>query len=592
MDQRKNWMAQPDRVGAWRRLYAAVWLVACGPLAAQAPAGDAPAIREMQRQEERERVLREQVEQEPDVHLTAPPAMTPDAGLPEGESPCMRIDRIVLAGDDAGDFAWLLDAASRRADGVADPAVHRCLGTRGVDLVMRRMQNALVARGLVTSRVLAPTQDLSSGTLRLVLVPGRLRAIRFTQDSSARAHARNAVPASSGDLLNLRDVEQALENFRRLPSVQAQIDIVPTEPSAGEPPAQAGDSDLLVRWTQSSPLRLMVSADNFGSRATGRHQGAATILLDAPLQLNDLLVVTLQNDLGGGDAGERGRWGRVVNYSLPWGRWLLGLNASRSRYHQTVAGDVENYVYSGNSSEADLRVTRMLHRDALGKTSVTLRGWTRKSFNYIDDLEMTSQRRRTAGWELSANHRGVAGAAALDLGLTWRRGTGAWEALPAREEATGEGVSRPGILTADATVIAPFTAGAQRMRWSTNWRAQWSRTPLVAQDRFTIGCHCTVRGFDGEYALAAQRGWLLRNELGWQLGGEGGLEAFAALDHGEVGGAGVEQLVGLRLTGAALGVRGAAGPVRYEVFIGAPVRKPDRFQTADQVIGISVAAAF
>ncbi len=194
MDPRYDLMKPGTRAGAWLGWCTALGLLACDPLAAQAPPSDAPAIREMQRQQERERLLREQVEQEPDVHLQAPPRMTQDAGMPEGESPCMRIDRIELTGDDSGDFAWVLEAASRRADGVADPVEGRCLGTQGVDLVMRRMQGALVARGFVTSRVLAAPQDLTTGILRLVLVPGRVRAIRFAQDSDARANARNAVP--------------------------------------------------------------------------------------------------------------------------------------------------------------------------------------------------------------------------------------------------------------------------------------------------------------------------------------------------------------------------------------------------------------
>lgn len=517
----------------------------------------------------------------------------PAQALAEVEDPCMRIDRVELAGDNAGDFAWLLDAADRRGDGGSDPVAGRCLGTQGVDALMRRMQNALVARGFVTTRVLAPPQDLSSGMLRLVLVPGRVRAIRFTADSDTRAHARNAVPVSPGDLLNLRDLEQALENFRRVPTVQAQIDIVPAEPAPGEAPAQAGDSDLLIRWMQSSPVRLMLSADDSGTRATGRRQGAATVLLDAPARLNDLLSVTVQNDLGGGEGGERGTSGRVVSYSLPWGYWLLGATASRSRYHQTVAGDVESYVYSGTSHQADLRVTRLLHRDAVRRSVLSLRGWTRKSFNFVEDTEMMSQRRRTAGWELSANHReSVGAAAAVDLGLTWRRATGAREALPAREEAIGEGASRPGILSVDAAVVAPFSVGARRLRWSTAWRAQWSRTPLVAQDRFVIGGRATVRGFDGENVLTAQRGWWLRNELGWVFEGRDGVEAFAGLDHGEVTGAGTERLVGRRLTGAVAGLRGAAGPLSYEVFIAGPVHKPRRLRTADRVAGFSVVATF
>lgn len=564
---------------------------------AQAPPPDAPLapiVRELQRQQERDRLLRERGDEAPDVHLPAPLHMTMDNGFPEGERPCMRIDRIELVGERAADFTWVVDAASRRADGVRDPVAGRCLGTQGVDLVMRRLQNALVARGFVTTRVLAPPQDLSTGTLRLALVAGRVRAIRFTPDSgvgASAARAITAVPVLPGDLLNLRDIEQALENLRRVPRVDAGIDIVPAQPAEGEAPALAGDSDLLIRWHPSAPARLLLSADDAGTRATGKHQGTATLLLDDPLGMNDLLSFTMQHDLGGGDAGERGTRGQAFSYSVPWGYWLFGVNGGRNRYHQTVAGATQRYTYSGTSSQGDLRVSRLVYRDATRKTTLSLRGWMRSSHNFIEDTEVEVQRRRTAGWELGANHRDAAGNAAIDLGLAWRRGTGAWGAVAAPEEDLNEGDSRAGILAGDAAVQAPFTVAGMRLRWSTSGRAQWSRKPLVPQDRFTIGGRYTVRGFDGESVLSAQRGWLLRNELAW-MSALDGMELFAGLDHGEVGGAGAEQLVGRRLTGAVLGLRGARGPASYEIFIGGPVRKPDGFRAPGRVTGFSMTAAF
>lgn len=590
-------LVPPSLPRSSRQRLLVLYLLAAGSVAAQTPPPDAPLapiVRELQRQEERDRVLRERSDQEPDVHLPASLHMAPDTGLPEGEGPCMRIDRIELEGERAADFAWVVDAASRRADGAADPVAGRCLGTQGIDLVMRRLQNALVARGFVTTRVLAPPQDLGTGTLRLALVAGRVRTIRFTPDSGGRASAAkvaSAVPLSPGDLLNLRDIEQALENFRRVPTVDAAIDIVPAEPAEGEVPAAAGDSDLVIRWHPSAPARVLISVDDSGTRATGKRQGAATLLLDDPLGLNDLLSFTLQHDLGGGEAGDRGTRGRSFSYSVPWGYWLLGVNGGRSRYHQTVAGATQNYVYSGTSSQGDLRVSRVVYRDAWRKTVLSLRGWMRSSHNFIEDTEVEVQRRRTAGWELAAQHREARQGAALDLGLAWRRGTGAWGAQPAPEEDQGEGDSRAGILALDAAVQAPFTAAGQRLRWSSAARAQWSRKPLVPQDRFAIGGRYTVRGFDGESVLSAQRGWLLRNELGWSLEA-GGVEVFAGLDHGEVGGAGAQQLLGRRLTGAVLGLRGAAGPFSYELFCGAPVRKPEGFQASRHVTGFSLAATF
>lgn len=174
------------------------------------------SAQELLRQQERERQLREQQERTPDVRLEAPAA---DAALrlPIDERPCFPIRRIELAGEAADRFRWALKAA----DPSYDPATGGCLGTEGVNTVLKRVQNAIVARGFVTTRVLAAPQDLTGGVLTLTLLPGRIRAIRFVEGTDSRATVWNALPAQPGDLLNLRDIEQGLENFKHVPTAEA-----------------------------------------------------------------------------------------------------------------------------------------------------------------------------------------------------------------------------------------------------------------------------------------------------------------------------------------------------------------------------------
>ena len=148
----------------------------------------------------------------------------------------------------------------------------------------------------------------------------------------------------------------------------------------------------------------------------------------------------------------------------------------------------------------------------------------RKSDNYIDDTEIEVQRRRTGGWELGLNHREYLGASTLDMNLAYRRGTGAFRAMPAPEEDFGEGTSRMQVITADAQWLIPFQLGAQRPLYRQLAR-QWNRTPLAPQDRFSIGGRYTVRGFDGELTLMGERGWVLRNEIGLPVGA--GQELYA-----------------------------------------------------------------
>ena len=114
------------------------------------------------------------------------------------------------------------------------------------------------------------------------------------------------------------------------------------------------------------------------------------------------------------------------------------------------------------------------------------------------------------------------------MNLAYRRGTGAFRAMPAPEEDFGEGTSRMQVITADAQWLIPFQLGAQRARYIGSWRAQWNRTPLAPQDRFSIGGRYTVRGFDGELTLMGERGWVLRNEIGLPVGA--GQELYAGAD--------------------------------------------------------------
>lgn len=542
---------------------------------------------ELLRQQERERVFRQQQAQTPDVRLERPRASAELGRLPIDETPCFHIDRILLGGAAAEQFQWALAAAERTEEGVADPVSGRCLGTISINRVMQRVQNAIVARGFVTTRVLAEPQDLQRGTLALTVIPGRIRGIRFASGTDDRATQWNALPVRPGDLLNLRDIEQALENFKRVPTAEADIQITPADGLDAKP----GESDLLIAWQQRFPFRFSVAVDDSGTRATGKYLGGVTLSYDHALTLNDLFYVSVNRDLGGGDPGRRGTQGHAAHYSLPFGYWLLGVTSSSNRYYQSVAGANQTYRYSGTSQNSDIKLSRLIYRDALRKTTLSLRGWSRSSKNFIDDTEVEVQRRRMAGWELGASHREFIGAATLDLNLNYRRGTGAMNALPAPEEAFGEGSARPKIITSDARVNAPFALGGQRLRYTGAWRAQWNRTPLVPQDRLAIGGRHSVRGFDGESVLAAERGWLIRNDLGLMFGNSG-QEFYLGLDHGEVGGRSADLLVGRRLTGAVFGLRGGNKGLAYDIFIGQPINTPQGFKTASRVAGFNLNWSF
>lgn len=547
-------------------------------VAAQASTLANPAF-EQRRQEERLDQLRREQERRPDVRRPAAPVPEPTR-LPEGESPCFRIDRLQLTGDDAGRFPWLAQAAAGPQGD--DAPEGRCLGSQGVNLVMKRLQNALIAEGYLTSHVLAEAQDLKAGILTLRVQAGRIRSIRFAGDQPAPTSLRTAVPARAGDILNLRDVEQGLENFKRLPSADADIRI--------EPADRPGESDLVIVYRKGSPWRTTLTADDGGTRTTGKYQGTVTVAYDNPAGLNDLAYLTLGHDLGG-QGGGRGTETTVGHYSLPFGYWSAAATFSRNRDHQTIAGAFQDYEYRGRSDTTEIKLSRLIYRDGRRKTTLSLAGFRRASRNFIDDTEVEVQRRTVGGWSFLAHHREFLGNATLDATLSHKRGTGAFGAIAAPEEAFGEGTARFRLSSAEINLDLPFDAAGQKLLYQATWRGQWHHTRLTPQDMFVIGGRYTVRGFDGDMVLSAERGWLLRNELALRLAGSG-IDAYAGLDHGQVAGPSSDLLLGKRLTGAVLGIRGQLKGLAWDVFAGAPVTKPDGFKAASATAGFRLSFSF
>jgi hemolysin activation/secretion protein len=327
---------------------------------------------EQQRQQERERALREQNERTVDQR----PQAAPPAPVHAFPNPSPRASASTAccwsASSPKPSNGPLLICRPRR-----QRFTHRPLPRHaGVNVVLARAQQAVIARGFVTTRVLAAPQDLSTGTLTLSLVPGRIAAIRTTADSSSTllgssALLATAIPARPGDLLNLRDIEQGLENLKRAPTAEADIQI---EPSTA-PNAKPGDSDLVVKYVQAKKWRVTLSLDDSGTEATGRYQSGATLSLDNPFGLNDLFYVSANHSINNHVFGDRayGTEGQTVHYSLPYGYWLLGFTASNSQYHQSVAGLNQDYVYAGKSNNAEVKLSRLVYRDQSRKTTVASR---------------------------------------------------------------------------------------------------------------------------------------------------------------------------------------------------------------------------
>lgn len=549
------------------------------------------ATNQFQRADERFEQLQKSMVPDESVSLMKKEPKQHYQSLPE-ESTCFLLNEIILLEDDGiRSFARELNTLLSAVDFSAGD----CVGGVGINQIMTELQNTIIGQGYTTTRVLAPAQDLTSGALELKILTGKVKHIKMVEESQPYARVlSNAFPISTGDTLNLHQIEQGLENLKRVPSANASMEIVPTD--------KVDESDIVVTWEQAPiPYRFSMSADDSGSKSTGKFQTSLTFSADNPLGLNDLFYVSLTRNLGNAverrlsdyERGGEGTRGYALHYSIPYGRWKFSINKNRHRYDQLVAGINGDYSYNGISHNLDAGVSYLLYRDASRKTEATLSYWARSSRNFINDAEIDVQRRKMGGWKFGITHREYIGNSVLDLGIEYKRGTGANNSLRAPEELFGEGTSRPKILTGSLGINIPFRLGDQQLSYSGYGRFQYNFTRLISQDMFSIGSRYSVRGFDGEVSLMAERGWYYQNTLSWSY--KPAHQVYVALDVGRISGPYAKYNVGTTLVGAGIGIRGQFanyGRLNYDVFAGTPVYKPKYFNTSNKNINVNFTYAF
>lgn len=569
-------------------IFSLVWLSAAACAVTPAVAQNAPAssrVIEEGLRRETQRLQEQPAEPVRDALRPAQPRAL-SSEVPR-ESPCFGIHRVELLGAMAEEFDWL--------QGVAKPWLGSCLGVQGVGRLAAVLDAALLEAGFVTSKVTLPPQSLAEGALKVHVHAGRIAAV----ENSPGLLWQGAFPLAPGDLLNVRDLDQGVEQMNRLPSRTVQTRIEP-----GREP------DTSIVHIHSEPmgsrLRGGLTADNSGSPALGRPQLNAHMVFDNPLGLNDIVSASVNTNVQNLAAHHRSQ-SLALNYSIPWGYDLLTFSAHAARFAQQIQLTTAQVVSSGRSRGLELRWDRTVWRNQSSKLGVSAGVSVRRSSSFLDDVELTVQNRRNSFGVLGLSYRHLFRRASLDAELSLRQGMGWFGAEPDYDPQVSQGLTlRPRIWGASVALDFPDLFGrraspqpaqpaqaASRVSLRTSLTLQYTRNTTLTLDQFSIGSRGTVRGFDGTATLLAENGFAWRNELNMPLQlGRLPAMGYLAVDVGRVWGPSSGQLIGQHLAGAAIGMRSLWRQLYLDAALAMPITKPSGFKTARLSPYLSLAYMF
>jgi len=454
--------------------------------------GDTDLIRERQ-----ERLLEEQRRRLEELKELPGKQVKPAAPTAPADTRCFPIQDIELKGADS-----LSDSEKNR---LLKPYIGQCLGVTQLNELLKVITDHYIENGLVTSRAYLPQQDLSGGHLKVLVVEGKLEGLKGADGSNlSERELGMAFPGKTGELVNLREIEQLVDQLNRLPSNQAQMELAPGK--------NVGGSEVLVKNTPQKPWRAGLSRSNDGQKSTGEQQWGTTFDWDSPLGLADQL-----NLRGGHDAvsdHQHTSSNALLNYSLPWGWWNFSYTYSQSDYRSLAQANGFNFKQTGDSENHQLYADRVIHRDAVSKTSLSTGLSYLRTNNFIEDSKLKLSSNRISEAQFGINHGRRIGNAFVNLDLGMQEGIGAFDAQGDNHPGPGEPDARYRKYTATASYLQPFKVWGESFSFSSLMTGQHSEDVLFSPQRTSLGGLSSIRGYKDQ-SLSGDSGGYWRNDLRW-----------------------------------------------------------------------------
>jgi hemolysin activation/secretion protein len=448
----------------------------------------------------------------------------------------------------------------------------RCLGVNDIEMLLADLTNAYISSGYATARAYLPQQDLSGGTLKILVIEGRVEKLLIEDGGKSSVSISNVAPGLVGKPLNLRDFEQALDQVNRLASNNATFDI--------QPGSQTGDSIVVIGNQPTRPVRGSISYDNQGSAATGREQTGVNGSWDNPLGFNDFVSLTHRRATPY-DSQAASSWSNSLNYIVPYGYSTLIMALSNSAYTSAFTAPSGSTLHSrGTAEQISMRLDRTVYRNQSDRWNLSATVTSKESKSYLEDVFLAVSSRRLSILDLDSSFttRFVNGVLTLDIG--YARGLKQFNALQDNDNLPSDSPrAQFEKWKFGLSYMLPFRAVGFDWTLNSALVGQRSEDVLYGSEQIFIGGIYTVRGFVRN-TLAGDDGYYWRNDLSvrfpFNAPGDlaGQLRPYVAIDHGYVS----NRMAGVpngSLTGAALGISFSLGKASVDLFSGYPLRQPD-----------------
>ena len=440
----------------------------------------------------------------------------PHPVLPADAGPAFRVDRVVLDG-----VTVLPEAERVRLRSLVEG---KSVRLRDLNVLTAAIEQAYRTRGYFLARAAVPPQEVTSGTVRIVVSEGHygILSIEGNEHYSTNFIRRFFAPALEGGLVRERPLLAALVQLNQIPDLAAQSVLAPGKAK--------GTSDLTVRVKDEQPVHVSMDYNNLGSRLVGRNRVAITVNAGRAFVEGDDMALRVSDPFpGGSDPFYQANYSRPIGSAYDRIAFLYASAQTR-----VVGSGLDDLQIRGTADIAGLSWQHPIvsRPDEQSSFSAGFQGKNLRNF-VLNDTPTTHDKVReaTAGYTLSQRKgkRQLAVSAQLYQGLgTALGGSASDQPTPSRVGA-GDAFTK---LTLDASAVQQLGDHDYLVLRAS---AQGATRPLVVAEQFAIGGLDSVRGFnqsvelgdDGYSATLEARHDILRK-------GPDTIQGAAFVDHGEI----------------------------------------------------------
>ena len=177
----------------------------------------------------------------------------------------VRYERIELVG------AKLLSKCDKKK--LIKPYVNKAITLQELDKLVSEILQWYFERGFNTTRAGFKEESFrEKGVLKIYVIEGKVGQVLIEENGKPRKRFNTVVPFKSDALFCIRDYEQAIDMIQRLPSLNAQMDIVPLE--------EEGKSDVVIKVEKKKPIKFSAGYDNEGSPTYGQRSYNVGVTFD------------------------------------------------------------------------------------------------------------------------------------------------------------------------------------------------------------------------------------------------------------------------------------------------------------------------